>query len=339
MLICGPCSAESEEQVYNTAKQLKELVDPDYFRAGIWKPRTRPGTFEGIGEIGLQWLQRIQNELKLPAITEIACADHLEKIAKHDIKAFWIGARTVANPFSVQEIADAAKGGDFTIMIKNPINPDIDLWTGAIERFMKSGAKNIIAVSRGFYPFAKTNLRNLPCWEIPIELSRRLPNVKMICDPSHIAGDTKYIAEISQQAIDLNMAGLMIEAHCNPESALSDKQQQLTPCQLKQIISQLKMKSTTVEDQNFEVEIEKLRSKIDVLDYQLIDILKQRFAITDEIGAIKKSQNVAILQLDRWKSIVESRADYAQKQGLKTDFIKAILEEIHKESIRKQREK
>ena len=339
MLICGPCSAESEEQVFSTAKQLKELVNPDFFRAGIWKPRTRPGTFEGIGEIGLEWLQKIQDDLKMPVITEIACADHLEKIAKHNIKAFWIGARTVANPFSVQEIADAAKGGEFTIMVKNPINPDIDLWSGAIERFMKNGAIEIIAISRGFYPFAKTNLRNLPCWEIPIELSRRLPQVKMICDPSHIAGDTKYIAEISQQAIDLNMSGLMIEAHCSPETALSDMQQQLTPKQLKHIISNLNLKSTTVEDQNFEIEIEKLRNKIDVLDYQLIDILKQRFAITDEIGAIKKSQNVAILQLDRWKSIVESRVDYAQRQGLQTDFVKVILEEIHKESIRKQREK
>lgn len=338
-MICGPCSAESEEQVFSTAKQLKELVSPDFFRAGIWKPRTRPGTFEGIGENGLPWLQRIQDELKMPAITEIACADHLEKIAKHNINAFWIGARTVANPFSVQEIADAAKGGNFTILVKNPINPDIDLWTGAIERLMKCGAKEIIAVSRGFYPFTKTNLRNLPCWEIPIELSRRLPQVKMICDPSHIAGDAKYIAEISQQAIDLNMSGLMVESHCCPELALSDKQQQITPAQLKQIICNLKVKSTIVEDQNFEIEIEKLRSKIDVLDYQLLDILKQRFAITDEIGAIKKSQNVAILQLDRWKSIVDSRIDYAQKQGLQTDFIKAILEEIHKESIRKQREK
>ncbi len=336
ILACGPCSAESEEQVFQTAKQLKELVAPDYFRAGIWKPRTRPNSFEGVGEKGLPWLQRVQKELNLPVMTEVASADHLEKIARYDINTFWIGARTVANPFSVQEIAEAAKGGNFTIFVKNPINPDIDLWIGAIERFLKSGFKNIVAISRGFYPFTKTHLRNLPCWEITIELARRLPNIKIICDPSHIAGDKKYIDEISQTALDLSMSGFFVESHCNPQQALSDKNQQLTPQELKTLIANLKIKNSTIEDNQFEVEMEKLRGKIDVLDYQLLDILKQRFLITNEIGNIKKKHNVAILQLDRWKSIIESRVDYATKQGLSIDFIKAILEEIHKESIKEQ---
>lgn len=336
MLICGPCSAESEEQVYTTARQLKELVTPDYFRAGIWKPRTHPDSFEGLGEKALAWMQRIQNELNIPVITEVANANHIEKIAKYGFKAFWIGARTVANPFSVQEIANAAKGGDFKVFIKNPTNPDIDLWCGAIERFRKIGFIDIIAVSRGFYPFSETKLRNLPCWEIPIELARRMPDIKIICDPSHIAGDTKYIAEIAQQAINLNMAGLMIESHCCPQQALSDSNQQLTPSKVKSLIDSLKIKSPAVDDHNYEMELETLRNKIDVLDYQLIDILKQRFAITNEIGELKKSRNVAILQIDRWKKVLESRSEYAEKIGLSKEMIAALFSEIHKESIREQ---
>jgi len=338
MLICGPCSAESEEQVIETAKQLKELVAPDYFRAGIWKPRTRPDSFEGVGEKGLSWMQRVQSELHIPVITEIASAAHLEMIAKYGFSAFWIGARTVANPFSVQEIAEAARGGKFKILVKNPTNPDIDLWCGAIERFQKAGLDDIVAVSRGFYPLAETKLRNLPCWEIPIELARRMPEIKIICDPSHIAGDTKYIAEIAQQAINLNMAGLMIESHCCPHKALSDSKQQLTPADLKDLIEKLEMKSPTVNDHNFELEMEMLRGKIDVLDYQLIEILKQRFAITNEIGEIKKSHSVAVLQIDRWKQVLESRSKYADKLGLSRDLIAALFSEIHKESIKEQSE-
>ena len=336
MLICGPCSAESEEQTIETARQLKELVAPDYFRAGIWKPRTRPDSFEGVGEKGLAWLKRVQEEVNMPVITEVANASHIEKIAKYGFKAFWIGARTVSNPFSVQEIAEAAKGNDFKVFIKNPTNPDIDLWCGAIERFQKLGFDDIIAVSRGFYPFAETKLRNLPCWEIPIELARRMPDIRIICDPSHIAGNTNYIAEIAQQAINLNMSGLMIESHCCPSKALSDKNQQLTPVEVKKLIGSLKMKSSAIDDRNLEMELESLRSKIDVLDYQLIDILKQRFAITNEIGEIKKSHNVAVLQIDRWKKVLESRSEYAERLGLSHELIAALFSEIHKESIREQ---
>ena len=336
MLICGPCSAESEEQVFSTAQQLKELVAPDYFRAGIWKPRTRPDSFEGVGETGLAWMKRVLDELGIPVITEVANASHVEKIAKYGFKAFWIGARTVANPFSVQEIANAAKGFDFKIFVKNPTNPDIDLWCGAIERFQKIGCDEIIAVSRGFYPFAETKLRNLPCWEIPIELARRMPELKIICDPSHIAGDTRYIAEIAQQALNLSMAGLMIESHCCPQNALSDKNQQLTPAEVKNLIGSLKIKKSAIDDHNFEMELETLRSKIDVLDYQLIDVLKQRFAITNEIGEIKKTHNVAVLQIDRWKKVLESRSKYAENIGLSRELIAALFSEIHKESIKEQ---
>ncbi|MBQ3831698.1 MAG: bifunctional 3-deoxy-7-phosphoheptulonate synthase/chorismate mutase type II [Bacteroidales bacterium] len=336
MLICGPCSAESEEQVLETARELKNLVAPDYFRAGIWKPRTRPDSFEGVGEKGLAWMKRVQEELKVPVITEVANASHVERIAENGFKAFWIGARTVANPFSVQEIAEAAKGCGFKVFVKNPTNPDIDLWCGAIERFQKLGFEDIVAVSRGFYPFAETKLRNLPCWDIPIELARRMPELKIICDPSHIAGDTRYIAEIAQQAINLNMAGLMIESHCCPSNALSDKNQQLTPKELKSLIDGLKIKHSVIDDRNFEMELESLRSKIDVLDYQMIDILKQRFAITNEIGEIKKLRNVAVLQIDRWKKVLESRSEYAEKQGLSRELIAALFSEIHKESIKEQ---
>ena len=336
MLICGPCSAESEEQVLETARELKKLVAPDYFRAGIWKPRTRPDSFEGVGETGLAWMKRVQDELSIPVITEVANASHVEKIAKYGFKAFWIGARTVANPFSVQEIANAAKDFDFKIFVKNPTNPDIDLWCGAIERFQKLGFEDIVAVSRGFYPFAETKLRNLPCWEIPIELARRMPELKIICDPSHIAGDTRYIAEIAQQALNLSMAGLMIESHCCPQNALSDPNQQLTPAEVKNLIGSLKIKKSAIDDHNFEMELETLRSKIDVLDYQLIDILKQRFAITNEIGEIKKSHNVAVLQIDRWKKVLESRSKYAENIGLSRELIAALFSEIHKESIKEQ---
>lgn len=335
LLICGPCSAESEEQVLNTARQLKESVDIDYFRAGIWKPRTRPGTFEGVGELGLSWLQRVQNELGINAITEVANSEHVNLIAKYGIKSFWVGARTVANPFSVQEIAEAGSGDDFTVFVKNPINPDVDLWLGAIERFLKLGYKNVVAVCRGFYPYVKTHLRNEPHWEIPIELARRMPNIKIICDPSHIAGDVDYVAEISQQAIDLDMSGLMIESHCCPQKALSDAKQQLTPQQLKQILSDLNFKTSDIT--SAEAEINSLRGKIDIVDYQVIDLLRRRFDISNEIGRIKKQQNIAILQKDRWKTIVESRLKYAEKLGLSHEFILEILEEIHKESIKEQR--
>jgi chorismate mutase len=336
VIISGPCSVESEGQVFETAKQLKEFVDPDYFRAGLWKPRTRPESFEGIGIKGIEWLQKIEKEFSLKVLIEVGCASHVDTILKNDFSAYWIGARTVSNPFSVKEIIEATGKKNIDIFIKNPIFPDIDLWTGVIERYLNSGFKNIFAVHRGFFPYEKTHLRNLPMWEIPIELSRRFPELKIICDPSHIAGSTKYIQEISQQAINLNMNGLMIEAHHNPEAALSDKKQQIKPVELKKILNNLSFKTNNYNNINYEKSLNKLRTEIDNIDYKIIDLLSKRFGITDEIGKLKKELNITTLQIDRWKTIVDLRLKYANSFGLSDKFVAKILELIHKESIKRQ---
>lgn len=335
-IISGPCSAESEEQIMCTAKELKEKVNPSFFRAGAWKPRTRPGSFEGVGSKGLAWLKKAQQTYEIPAITEAGCSAHVEKILKHDITAFWIGARTVANPFSVQEIVDATENKDVTVFVKNPIHPDIELWTGAIERFMSAGIKNVCAIHRGFYPYEKTHLRNIPRWEIPIELARRFPGLKIICDPSHIAGKPEYLQEISQRAIDLNMCGIMIESHYNPQQALSDKQQQITPQQLSELVSALNFRKSFADNTDYKNKLADFREKIDVIDYQLIDMLEHRFRLVDEIGILKKDNNVTILQLERWKTIVESRIDYANEDNISREFLLKILQMIHKESIVRQ---
>ncbi len=335
-IIAGPCSVESEEQVIATAKELKTKISPDFFRAGIWKPRTRPGSFEGVGEAGLKWMQSVKQELGIDPITEVGSVEHLDLLLKHDFNACWIGARTVANPFSVQEISSALKNANFSVFVKNPIHPDIELWIGAIERFLNAGIKNVYAVHRGFYPYEKTHLRNVPRWEIPIELARRFPEIKIICDPSHIAGDTEYIQEISQKAIDLNMCGLMIESHINPEKALSDKNQQLTPIELKKVIDKLTFRSSKNISDTYQTNLTDIREKIDVIDYQLIDMLEHRFKLVDEIGELKKDHNVTILQLERWKGIIESRLNYANADNISREFLLKILQQIHKESIQRQ---
>jgi chorismate mutase len=335
-IISGPCSVESEEQVYNTASELSKLVKPDYFRAGIWKPRTRPGSFEGVGIKGLKWLQNIQKDYNLKVITEAGSSLHVKELQKYGINAFWIGARTVANPFSVQEIVNVCEDKNITVFVKNPIHPDIELWTGAIERFLHAGIKNVHAIHRGFYPYEKTHLRNIPRWEIPIELARRFPDLKILCDPSHIAGKVEYISEISQKAIDLNMCGLMIESHYKPTAALSDKDQQLTPMELKIMIEGLKFRANVSGDNSYINSLSDIREKIDVIDYQLIDMLEHRFKLVDEIGDLKISHNVTILQLERWKSIVESRLNYANPDNISRDFLLKILQMIHKESIQRQ---
>jgi chorismate mutase len=336
LIISGPCSAESEEQVFKTAVELKEKTQIDFYRAGVWKPRTRPGSFEGVGTKGLNWLRRVQSELGIPVITEVGCAQHVEKVLKNDFTAFWIGARTVANPFSVQEIVEATSKNETKIFIKNPIYPDIELWTGAIERFVNAGFKNIYAVHRGFYPYEKTHLRNIPRWEIPIELARRFPNINIICDPSHIAGKADYLQEISQRAIDLNMCGLMIESHFNPAVALSDKEQQITPKELKELLEKLNFRKERIENTSYLETLNDIREKIDAIDFQLIDMLEHRFTLVDEIGQLKKSHNVTILQLQRWKSIIESRLSYSNPDKISRDFLLKILQIIHKESIQRQ---
>ncbi len=336
IIISGPCSAESEEQVLKTAYELKQLINISYFRAGIWKPRTHPGTFEGVGEKGLEWLSKVQTEIGIPTITEIGSPYHLESILKFGIKNFWIGARTVSNPFSVQEIVNASKGLDLNVFIKNPIHPDLELWTGAIERFLNAGIKNVGAIHRGFYPYQKTHLRNIPQWEIPIELARRFPDIKILTDPSHIAGDKKYIKDICQKAIDLNMCGIMVESHYNPQTAKSDSNQQLTPLEFYNILQSLKYRQSFSSDLDYKSKLLNLREKIDVVDFQLIDLLEHRFTIVDEIANLKKQHNVKILQLDRWKSMVESRLKYVNDNKVSKSFLLKLLQLIHKESIKRQ---
>lgn len=336
-IIAGPCSVESEHQLLSTASAIIKKNKIDYFRGGLWKPRTRPGNFEGVGEKGIKWLEKIQKDFNIPVITEAGTPEHVELLLKHNINAFWIGARTVSNPFSVEEIANATCDTSTEIFIKNPIYPDIELWTGAIERFLNKNVKNVYAIHRGFYPFEKTKLRNIPRWEIPIELARRFPDVKIICDPSHIAGNRSFVKDISQKAIDLNMRGLMLESHINPDMAYSDKNQQLNPDQLHDLISGLHIRKPLKEDIDFLLKLDNLREKIDVIDFQLIDMLEHRFKLVDEIGELKKKNDVIILQLERWKQIIESRLNYSSHQNnIPNEFLLKLLQIIHKESIQRQ---
>lgn len=336
IIISGPCSAESEEQLLQTALELKQFVKPTFFRAGIWKPRTRPGTFEGIGYEAVKWLVKVGDVTGIPVITEAGSAQHVKILLENNIKNFWIGARTVANPFSVQEIVDACEDKDINVFVKNPIYPDIELWTGAIERFLNKGIKCVAAIHRGFYPFRKTQLRNIPAWEIPIELARRFPNLKILTDPSHIAGNKIYIKEICQKAIDLNFCGIMVETHYRPESARSDKTQQITPKEFKEILDTLTYRNVSSTDVDYKSELNNLCEKIDVIDFQLIDMLEHRFKLVDEIGKLKKKHNVKIVQLDRWKSMVEARLKYVSVESISREFLLKLLQIIHKESIRRQ---
>lgn len=335
-IIAGPCSAESEKQVLKTAHELKEVDCVNVFRAGIWKPRTRPETFEGVGSIGLEWLRRVKQETKLLVITEVAQADHVEQCVQAGIDMLWIGARTTANPFSVQSIANALKGIDIPVLVKNPVNPDIQLWIGALERIAKSGIKKVAAVHRGFFPFEETRLRNIPKWEIPIELKRHFNNLPIICDPSHIAGNRTDIHEISQHALDLNMDGLMIESHFAPDNALSDAQQQITPRVLSQLLTKLVYRNPHIENSELLDKLEQFRHQIDSIDYQMLELLAQRERVTKEIGHYKHANNIAIFQLKRWEQIFKTRNALGKKLGLSKEFLKKLLQLVHKESIQTQ---
>lgn len=338
LLIAGPCSAESEAQVMHTAKEIAALGKVSVFRSGIWKPRTRPGNFEGVGEEGLKWLQKVKQETGLLTAVEVANADHVNLAIKHDIDILWIGARTTSNPFSIQELADLLKGYDKPILVKNPINPDVNLWVGALERFHKAGVNKLAAVHRGFYPFEATSLRNIPKWEVPIELKSLCHNLPIICDPSHIAGSREYIPEIAQKALDLNMDGLMIETHYNPSVALSDMNQQLTPKQLGELLDQLIFRRSTTKDEDFTSVLETLRNQIDSIDQQMLELLSQRMNIVEDIGKYKSQNKVTILQLRRWEKILQTRMKLGKKLGLTEDFIKKLLQLVHKESIQRQTE-
>ncbi len=338
LIIAGPCSAESEEQIMQTAKEIAALGKIKVFRSGIWKPRTRPGNFEGVGEEGLQWLQNVKKETGLLTAIEVANPEHAELAIKYNVDILWIGARTTSNPFSIQELADYLKGYDKPLMVKNPINPDVSLWVGALERFHKAGINKLAAIHRGFYPFEATTLRNIPKWEVAIELKSMCHDLPIICDPSHIAGNTDFIGEISQKALDLNMDGLMIETHYNPTVALSDMNQQLTPKELDSLLDELIFRRTTTKDADFTSILETLRSKIDSIDQQMLELLSQRMNTVEEIGKYKSKNEVTILQLRRWENIMSTRLKLGKSLGLTEDFIKKLLQLVHKESIQRQTE-
>lgn len=333
IVIAGPCSAETEEQVMTTAKQLSER-GVKIFRAGIWKPRTRPGAFEGVGSKGLPWLKRVKCEYGMYTTTEVANAKHVAEAIKYGIDILWIGARTSANPFAMQEIADALEGSDLPVLIKNPVNPDLDLWIGGIERLYRAGIRKLGVIHRGFSSSDKKIYRNLPMWHIPIELRRRYPNLPMFCDPSHIGGKRELIAPISQQAMDLNFDGLMIESHCDPDSAWSDKDQQVTPDILDYIINLLVIREDTQTTES----LSELRKQIDEMDDELLEVLAKRMRISREIGTYKKEHNMQILQAARYSEILEGRISQAKKFGIDGECMQKILEAIHEESIRQQME-
>ena len=333
LIIAGPCSAETEEQVFNTAKQLSEK-GIKIFRAGIWKPRTKPGGFEGIGEQGLPWMQRIKKELGMLVATEVANTKHVEAALNAGIDILWIGARTSANPFAMQEIADALKGADVPVLIKNPVNPDLELWIGAIERINGAGIKRIAAIHRGFSTYDKKLYRNLPMWHIPIELHRRIPNLPVICDPSHIGGRRELIAPLCQQAMDLGFDGLIIESHCSPDNAWSDAKQQVTPDVLDFIIDRLVIRNIISSTES----IEALRSQIDECDNSLLDILAKRMRISREIATYKREHNMTVVQATRYNEILDKRGAQGVLCGMSDEFVRTIFERIHEESVRQQLE-
>jgi chorismate mutase len=338
LIIAGPCSAESPLQMLEVAGSLSRINSNAVLRAGIWKPRTRPGSFEGAGESGLPWLVDAGKQFNLPVTTEVANAEHVELCLKAGVDMLWIGARTVVNPFSVQEIADALKGTQIPVLVKNPIHPDIDLWIGAIERLRAAGLQHIAAVHRGFHIYGKKQFRNEPQWEIPIAFMDALPEVPLFCDPSHIAGKRILIAGIAQKAMDMGMKGLMVEVHPNPDHAKSDAKQQITPDDFAIILSQLKIRSTEDSMAFHEGALEKLRKQIDRVDADLINLLAERIGLSREIGEVKKEKNIAILQIRRWKKIIKNQLKSGELLGVDEDFVKAVYQLIHEESIRVQGE-
>ncbi|MCK5730270.1 MAG: bifunctional 3-deoxy-7-phosphoheptulonate synthase/chorismate mutase type II [Draconibacterium sp.] len=338
LLISGPCSLETEEQVLATAKLLAKDDRVHIYRGGVWKPRTRPGSFEGVGSIGLKWLQMVKQETGLPVGTEVANAQHTEEALKAGLDVLWIGARSTASPFVVQEIADVLKGTDAVVMIKNPVNPDAQLWMGAVERIHQAGIKNIVAIHRGFTPFRETKYRNYPNWKTFIELKRMLPNLPVICDPSHIAGKREYLLEISQKAFDMGMDGLMLESHLDPSVALSDAAQQLTPANLAKLLDKLIIRHQTANNPDFENQLDLLRNRIDSIDSELLEMLSSRVEIVKQIGKYKKDNNVTALQINRWTELMENRVNLGKDMDLNETFVKILFQLIHEDSVRMQTE-
>jgi len=335
-LISGPCGVETREQILQAAKEVSQLTNIQYLRGGIWKPRTRPDSFEGVGEIGLEWMVEAREQTGLRIITEVARASHVEACLKHNFDAIWLGARTTVNPFSVQEIADALRGVQVPVFIKNPMVPDLALWLGAVERIMKSGIEQIAVIHRGFSHYGDSIYRYKPMWEIPIAFRTRMPEIPMLCDPSHIAGEVALIPSLAQKAMDLGMEGLMIEVHPNPQQALSDKAQQFTLQDIHALLSILEIRNNNSQDEVFVSGLIALRSRIDKVDEEIIHLLGKRMRIAEELGEYKKKHGVNILQLERWKEILATRGLLAERVGLTEEFISKYLDQIHKESIRHQ---
>ncbi|QLE01779.1 bifunctional 3-deoxy-7-phosphoheptulonate synthase/chorismate mutase type II [Galbibacter sp. BG1] len=335
LVIAGPCSAETEEQVMQIAHDLKD-TDVNYYRAGIWKPRTRPGNFEGVGSIGLKWLQRVKEETGLKTATEVANRAHVELALEHDIDLLWIGARSTVSPFIVQDIADALEGTDKVVLVKNPVNPDLALWLGGIERLYSKNIKNLGVIHRGFSSYEKSKYRNNPEWQLAIELQNKFPDLPLILDPSHITGNREMIFDVSQTALDLNYDGLMIETHCTPDKAWSDAAQQVTPESLKQIMKDLKIRKETDQEAEYNSKLTNFRAQIDVIDNSLVETLGKRMKISDEIGQLKKQRNVAVLQSKRWNEILGKMIMDGEEKGLSEEFILRIFKAIHQESINHQ---
>ena len=331
VVIAGPCSAETEEQVMETAKDLAKN-GVRIFRAGIWKPRTKPGGFEGVGSVGLTWLQEVKKETGMLVATEVANKQHVEEALNAGVDVLWIGARTSANPFAMQEIADSLVGADVPVLVKNPVNPDLELWIGAMQRIYNAGIRQIGAIHRGFSAYGKHLYRNMPQWHIPIELRRRMPELTLVCDPSHIGGKRELVAPLSQQAMDMGFDGLIVESHCDPDSAWSDKSQQVTPEVLNFILNMLVVRDTTQTTESLTL----LRQQIDQIDNDLLEALSKRMRISREIGQYKKEHSMPVVQTGRYDDILNSRAAAAEELGMNGDFMKTVYQAIHEESVRQQ---
>lgn len=333
VIISGPCSLESEAQTLKTAHELDIIKEVSVFRGGVWKPRTRPNSFEGVGSIGLQWLKKVKLETSLKVAVEVANVQHIEEAINAGIDILWIGARTAANPFSVQEIADTLKGVDIPVMVKNPINPDLDLWIGALERLNNCGITKLMAIHRGFSFYHKTIYRNDPAWEIPIDLMRAVPTLPIICDPSHIAGKRSLLQTVAQEAFDLEMLGIIIESHYDPDNAKSDKEQQITPLALKSLLANIVLREMGVNGSINRNNLTKLRKSIDELDINLLKILSTRKSLVEEIGKFKKKNNITILQLNRWDEIMHTRIESGKKLALKKEFVRLLFQLLHEDAI------
>lgn len=336
LIISGPCSIETEEQLKRSVLPL--LPHVDFVRGGVWKPRTRPGNFEGHGEIALQWVKKLKQHHPFKFAMEVATPEHVELAHQYEVDLVWIGARTTVNPFNVAELSEALKGSHLPVLVKNPIHAELSLWKGALERFSKAGIKNLGAIHRGFHSYQKSNFRNIPLWQIPLDLKSEFPEIPLICDPSHITGDRTMVSEIAQRALDLSYDGLMIEAHCNPQEAWSDPDQQIPSEEMATLLDQLHLRNLDFTQENIIQQLEIIREQIDEADRQVLESIRQRLQLVEKIGEFKKDNNVAIFQLSRWKEIFRSRQEWAQQLQLDDEFIVDLLRLLHQQSVKKQTE-